>query len=354
MALNDSIDIICQILSDYSYYHDADFVERHGTPGIQPDHVSRWLEQFDSAKREDFAQAFSNVLSKSYISKEDVAHAANFLLTSTAVTNNDALFFQNASFLDIQNNGQSQKVFLQDFIIPKAQGLNIPYSINDLSKNTFLYFDDVLFSGGRIGDDLEAWIKNIAPQSCNIVCIFIFIHTYGIYNAERKLKKVISDSGKNIAFRFCYMREVNNKRTFPRVTDVLHPRVVPQEATTFYNEIAQASRFTILRGYEQAAPSFFFANEAERSLLEEQFVIAGLKIISQLTERKSWKPLGLEGFPSFGFGSTVVTYRNCPNISPLALWWGGQDAASIWYPLVPRRGYNNPVNVFAGLFDAKV
>lgn len=354
MALNESIDTICKILADYSYYHDDAFVEQHGTAGIEPQHVSRWLEQFDSAKREDFAQAFSSVLSKSYISKNDVERAANSLLTAPAVNNNDTLFFQKASFLDIQNNGQSQKRFLQDFIIPKAQELNISYSINDLSKNIFLYFDDVLFSGGRIGEDLEDWIINIAPQSCEIVCIFIFIHTYGKYNAERKLRNVISNSGKNVTFRFCHIKQINNKRIFPGVTDVLHPRVVPQEATEFYNEIVQGSRFPILRGYEQTAPSLFFANEAERSLLEEQFVIAGLRILSQLAERRSWKPLGLEGFPSFGFGSTVVTYRNCPNISPLALWWGEQGSPSIWYPLVPRKGYNDPINVFAGLFDAQV
>lgn len=354
MALQDSIDIICRILNDYSYYHDVAVVQRHGTPGIQSHHVLKWLEQFDSAKREDFAQAFSNVLAKCYISKEKVQNAVDCLFTSPAINKKDTLFFQNSSFLNIQKNGQSQKIFLQDFIIPKAQALGIPCVINDQSKETFLYFDDVLFSGGRVGDDLEEWIKNIAPQSCEIVCIFIFNHTYGMFNAGRRLKKVIEDSGKAINFRFHYIKLINNNRLFAKTTDVLHPRVVPQESTDFYKEISESSKYPILREYEQTAPSLFFATEAERSLLEEQFVIAGLSILSQLTEKKNWKPLGLEGFPSFGFGSTVVTYRNCPNVSPLALWWGEQVDGSIWYPLVPRKGYNDPINIFAGFFDAQV
>lgn len=354
MALNDSISLICQTLADYTHYHDPVFVQQHGVAGIQPYHVSRWLEQFDSAKRESFAQAFANVLSKSYLGKDNVQKISNSLLTSPAVRNNDANFFQNASFLDIQQNGQSQKRFIYDFIIPQAQLLSIPYAINDLTKTTFLYFDDVLFSGRRTGDDIENWINTVAPQSCEIVCIFIFTYTYGVYNVERRLKKAINSSGKNIKFRFCSVRSPNNKRTFPGTTDVLHPREVPLEASTFYDELVANSRFSILREYQQPAPSLFFTNEEERSLLEEQFVIAGMRILNQLTERKSWKPLGLEGFPSFGFGSTIVTYRNCPNISPLALWWGEQDGLSIWYPLVPRTGYNNPVNAFAGLFDVQL
>ena len=35
---------------------------------------------------------------------------------------------------------------------------------------------------------------------------------------------------------------------------------------------------------------------------------------------------------SLGFGSLVVTFRNCPNNAPLALWAGDP-----WYPLFPRR-----------------
>lgn len=354
MALSDSINSICQTLSDYTHYHEQTFIQQNGVPGIQSSHVSRWLEQFDAPKRDDFAKAFANVISKSYISKNTVQQASNSLLNSNAVTNGDSNFFCNASFLDIQQNGQSQKRFLYDFIIPQANILSIPHDINDLTKNKFLYFDDVLFSGGRVSDDLELWIATTAPQACEIICVFIYTYSYGVYNVERRLKKAISASGKNISFRFCNIKPLNNKRTFPGITDVLHPKEVPLEASDFYDEMQANSRFQILRGYMQPASSVFFADESERSLIEEQFVIAGIRILNQLTERKNWKPLGLEGFPSFGFGSTVVTYRNCPNISPLALWWGEQDSPSIWYPLVPRKGYNDPINVFAGLFDAQV
>jgi hypothetical protein len=347
MALSDSVNLICQTLADYTYYHEPGFIRQHGVAGIQPYHVLRWLEQFDSAKREDFAQAFANVISKSYISKDKVQQAANLLLASNLVSNNDANFFQNVSFLDIQQNGQSQTEFLHNFIIPEAQSLSIPCAINDLTKTRFLYFDDVLFSGGRAKVDLEKWINTMAPQSCEIICVFIFTYSYGEYNISKWLKKAISNAGKNINFRLCRMKTLNNNRTFKEeVTDVFHPREVPVEASTYYDEMAASARYQILREYQQSAPSLFFSNETERYLLEEQFVIAGMCIRNQLNKKGNWKPLGSEGFPSFGFGSTIVTYRNCPNISPLALWWGEQDSPSIWYPLVPRKGYSDSINAF--------
>jgi hypothetical protein len=63
----------------------------------------------------------------------------------------------------------------------------------------------------------------------------------------------------------------------------------------------------------------------------------------------SLRPLGFGPF-GVGFGSLFVTYRNCPNNAPLALWWGDPDADpshpfSKWRPLVPRKTYGPFDNV---------
>ena len=44
------------------------------------------------------------------------------------------------------------------------------------------------------------------------------------------------------------------------------------------------------------------------------------------------RPLGNMVLETFGFGALVVTFRNCPNNAPLALWAGDP-----WYPLFPRK-----------------
>jgi hypothetical protein len=78
-------------------------------------------------------------------------------------------------------------------------------------------------------------------------------------------------------------------------------------------------------------------------LLEQQFLLAGLKIRSFYRNPQAvLRPLGYHCLKDLGFGATVVTYRNCPNNCPLAWWW---DTAAIpasrsrgrWYPLFPRK-----------------
>jgi hypothetical protein len=39
---------------------------------------------------------------------------------------------------------------------------------------------------------------------------------------------------------------------------------------------------------------------------------------------------------TLGFGSLIVTFRNCPNNAPLAFW-----VDSPWYPLFPRTTNSN-------------
>ena len=89
-----------------------------------------------------------------------------------------------------------------------------------------------------------------------------------------------------------------------------------------------------------------FSSEENRQLLERELLLAGMHIRS-LSQNPSpaLRPLGFSPF-GLGFGSTIVTYRNCPNNAPLALWWGDPQAAPAhpfarWYPLVQRRTYAN-------------
>jgi hypothetical protein len=88
-------------------------------------------------------------------------------------------------------------------------------------------------------------------------------------------------------------------------------------------------------------------------VLEREFLIAGTQIRSQGNVSAVNRPLG-HGYYGLGFGSTLVTYRNCPNNCPLALWWGDPTATSgalKWYPLLPRKNYSSAENVFGKFFD---
>jgi hypothetical protein len=76
-----------------------------------------------------------------------------------------------------------------------------------------------------------------------------------------------------------------------------------------------------------------FSSESNRHALEQGLLIAGVSIKNRcLNLKKSHRPLGYTSLECLGFGSTVVTYRNCPNNTPLAFWVGDP-----WFPLFPRK-----------------
>jgi len=84
------------------------------------------------------------------------------------------------------------------------------------------------------------------------------------------------------------------------------------------------------KGY--TAPNGVFSGEAGRAVLERVLLKAGVRIRSMCPYLKETaRPLGYSFLKTLGFGATVVTYRNCPNNCPLAL-WAGQP----WYPLFRR------------------
>lgn len=91
-----------------------------------------------------------------------------------------------------------------------------------------------------------------------------------------------------------------------------------------------------------------FSSEEGRQLLEREFLLAGMRIRSFCKNPSNvLRPLGFSHF-GLGFGSMIVTYRNCPNNAP---WPSGGEIPeasaghplSKWYPLVPRKPYVSEV-----------
>jgi hypothetical protein len=102
-----------------------------------------------------------------------------------------------------------------------------------------------------------------------------------------------------------------------------------------------------------------FSSETNRQILEEEFTLAGIKINNamsdDLSKRKYWKPLGVSSFSGLGFGALVFSYRNCPNNTPLAFWWGDWNEGNIWYPLFQRKTYSGmEVEKIFGALDIKI
>ena len=87
-----------------------------------------------------------------------------------------------------------------------------------------------------------------------------------------------------------------------------------------------------LRTPGQVGGKGIFSSDEARQLLEEEFLKAGVRIRQMCPNlNKYQRPLGNMLLETLGFGSLIVTFRNCPNNAPLALWAGDP-----WHPLFPR------------------
>ena len=87
-----------------------------------------------------------------------------------------------------------------------------------------------------------------------------------------------------------------------------------------------------LRTAGQVGGNGIFASDAGRQLLEQEFLKAGVRIREMCPNLgETQRPLGHMTLETLGFGSLIVTFRNCPNNAPLALWAGDP-----WHPLFAR------------------
>lgn len=315
-----------------------------------PEHVDRWASQFTPANQIAFLREFNHVIKQTFLTKDCFVQFLDGLVTNTALTGaNSHAYWSNANFLKIQRRGQSQKqmVSLMGERIAEKLGLDIARSGS--AQGDFIYLDDVLFTGGRISTDLTAWIEGPAPNNAVVKVITIALHTSGHYYIEsRRLREAIARSGKNIRISFWKLLDVENRRYYRNTSDVLWPASIPNDAAVQAYIAAQQAYPVELRVAGNRGTLNIFSSEEGRSVLEQEFLIAGVKIRS-LTQNLNdfYRPLGCGGF-GVGFGSTIVTYRNCPNNCPLAMWWGDPEEASgalHWYPLLQRKTYASAENL---------
>lgn len=301
------------------------------------DHVERWIRQFDVDEREPMLDEILHVWPAFYLRRPGFEKfLQRKLLDSTLVGGDPAAFWARASVLDIQLRGGSQRAMREVLrpLLHQATGLSLDACGGG---DRFIYFDDILFTGDRIERDLAAWLPK-APSIAHVDIVVFAAHAYGRYQLEEKLKVLGQTVGKTISFVLRPKHVLENRRARRDDAQVLWPVSLPVEAERF------AAGAT---GFVPRSPgrgSKLFPSELRRNLVEQALLKAGLKIVGFSRDPAPMvRPLGYGPF-GVGFGSLLLTYRNCPNNAPLALWWGDATKPSShplgkWYPLVPRRTY---------------
>src|SRR5207249_9494996 len=128
-------------------------------------HVDTWVKQFDGPIQISLLQEVDHVLRQTYVSRDAITGFLTGLVTTKNLAGSDpCAFWSTAHFLDIQQNGHSQAEMLALFDIGLKAKCGI--SIADCGKQGghYIYLDDVIFSGNRVGNDLSRWIEKKAPS----------------------------------------------------------------------------------------------------------------------------------------------------------------------------------------------
>ena len=281
-------------------------------------HIDRWISQFDQGVQVPMLREQDHVFQRTYVS-QPATH--QFL---TAVANRFACdFWQSVHICDIQRRGRSQSeiIGLFDKILKQKYGRAIEH--RGYEDGDLVYFDDAVFTGDHVINDLE----NIVPKISNKTQLYIIViasHTYAEYRIRKKFARI----SVNVHFK----QRFENRMTWHKPTGELMPTDVLRPS-----EVGKRD--------QSARASNTFSSVEGRELLERQFLSAGEKIQNfARNPDPNLKPLGYSNLES-GFGSLFVTYRNCPNNCPLALWYGDPSYQetnpfhpfSLWYPLFPRK-----------------
>jgi len=317
-------------------------------PAPTPHHVDKWVSQFDDDFQLPILKETAYVLQQSYCSKEDVSDFFRSLIRSEKLAGKNYYdFWKAAHILDIQQNGYSQSEIRDLFgqLLLEECGLNI--NLCGVEGGPYVYLDDILFTGGRIGQDMAGWVP-CAPDNSTVHIIVIGTHNLGEWKCSENLKNLANTNSKSISFHIWAAIRIENRKAYRNKSNVLWPTELPDHILVS-EFMERGSKFPFEPRQPGGKPDHqFFSCEEGRQILEAQFLIAGLKIISFCQNPSSaMKPLGFSPF-GLGFGSTIVTYRNCPNNCPLALWWGNPQLPrthplSKWYPLVQRKTYDRDI-----------
>lgn len=303
------------------------------------DHVINWIAQFPENVRKNLLSGLDHVLKKTYLSKSAIKKFIAGAATSKPFAGDDpADFWRGANILDIQRGGNSQKDIRE--LLSNVLEEKFNFSIEDCgsTKGTFIYLDDVIFSGNRVVMDCRKWIAEHAPKKFSLKLLVAASHSAAEYYIQKQVRAIAADADKELKnLEIWRLKCLNNLSNDGARADVLRLRAYPDddESTEYWENNGDGKAPALLRGDgENQSP--FYSSEEQRNNLEQILWLAGVHIREECPHLKVMhRPLGFTTTGSankLGFGSLLVSYRNCPNNSPLALWVGDP-----WYPLFPRR-----------------
>lgn len=296
------------------------------------EHVDTWVKQFDRDVQRPMLDEIDHVLKRTYFSKENVNDFLTALVNNKRLAgDNPCSFWENVEFLRIQRGGNSQREMLAmlDGILENRCGVKT----EDCGEtpSAYLYLDDAIFTGNRVRTDMGVWISSKAPNDAKVYVVTIAFHHGGQYFASKKIEESAKSVEKKVYVAWWRCIAIEDRKRYIDSSDVLRPTCIPEDEDV--KAYVSALKYPpVLRTPGNVGGIGIFSSEEGRHLLEQELLKAGTRIRSMCPNLNVYqRPLGNMILDTLGFGSLLVTFRNCPNNCPLAFWAGDP-----WYPLFPR------------------
>ena len=315
---------------------------------ISPEHVERWLTQFDKSDQQTILIEMNFIMRKFYFSRIRMKKCLHkFLKEGVIATGNPRTLLPHVHFIKNQQKGSSQRVMLN--LIDEILHEEYDYSLAQCGTSNiglYVHVDDSIYTGNRLrydltsGEDAPSWITNKAPLNCTLLIYATAIHKDGYTYVERYIQQEAKSKGIHV--RWGYSLLINNGRISDNSIealwpeDTLHDQQVNTYVSNLQTRLEQQNWPThnLFRYSSVASQETLFSSLEARRIVERAFLKKGIDIITACrTIAPSMRPLGFIKVSSLGFGTFFVTYRNIANNCPLVLWW----SVGNWYPLFPRK-----------------
>lgn len=332
---------IYEILQDYHCdYPDTSYE-------MSPDHILKWANQF--GEDADFVLSeFLYFLPKIYVSKSKARTALKNRLANFQEFygyHSMGEFILNVHLIDVQRNEKSQKEIL---ILIKAI-LQDDYGVNydqfaDQPKKHFIYFDDVLATGGTIFRDLQHWLvenfEAFVKKEKTIALSLFCYHELGYGNMKwmliqnpdlKALFDKYSVSGaiieKELVTRTNYIIENQAKWNNQKLNCAFPIADQSKEVLQYLANFSEnPGKAPVFRASNTPVQEIFFSGPDNRNRLEKIFTEKGLELLQKVNSHEidqAKRPLGytVRSHKTLGTGTLFFTWRNISNTCPLVFWW---------------------------------
>lgn len=341
---------LARIIKDYRK-GELDF-----TPDV--DHISKWLSQFSPENQDVILQETLQVFQKWYFSNEyvdeKVDRIPNYLQKKYHYSTIYSVY-NSVSFLSMQKDGNSQRAIISRLAerMCDQYGISIKTEIDE-AINHYAYFDDGLYTGSRARKDIEEIICYL-PKNSTLEVFYIVACESAFLYTKKKVLELANQRG--ITLLMHSWKTIFNIKSSEWSDDgteswcARHDCIWPMPSLKAdkdvcsyigsLTEISDAAKKYLFRKANWTNDAGIFTTVENRAVVEKEFLIKGIKILENVSEKKDIYPLGYNLFQSLGLGSFCAFEMNISNTCPLVLWWGNNiskgDVLDAWYPLLPRR-----------------